>query len=282
MLKISLFIVTFFVLTLTSTIAQTNSNENKIGTSHSIKSDILEQNRPYWVHLPQDYNPEEKKYSVMYLLDGEIHFNYTAGYLDILPFDGKIKQTILVAIPNTHRLRDLTPTHSDNGLDGKAIELFAQSGGGEKFLNFIKEELVPQIEKDYSTNGHRILAGHSNSGLFSIFAFLAAPDFFQSFIAIDPTLIWDNEVLIKRLVARINTPPSSKNFLYISSANNENDPFLPAKKMKNAQMKFVNILSKWKSDKFKIEYEHFENENHLTSAFVGMLHGLQFVFSEEN
>tara|TARA_R110002073_G_scaffold48661_1_gene130548 strand:- start:1124 stop:1981 length:858 start_codon:yes stop_codon:yes gene_type:complete len=280
MLQNTIIIFSIFLMNNAVSAAQTSSEEINIGTSHSIRSDVLDEDRPYWIHLPSNYDPE-KQYPVMYLLDARFNFTYTAGYLDILPFDGNVKQTILIAIFNTNRLRDLTPTHSDNGLEGKAIKQFTQSGGGEKFLDFIKEELVPQIEKSYSTNGHRILAGHSNGGLFSMFAFLEAPDFFQSFIAGDPTLVWDNDVLVKRLEARINTPPSSYNSIYISSANNENDPFLPATKMKVSQLKFVKLLSKWKSDKFKIKYEHFGNENHLTSAFVGMSRGIQFTFDEE-
>lgn len=279
LLKVIL-IFTIFVMNQAVSLAQTSSKEIYLGTSNAIHSKILAEDRPYWVHLPSNYDPE-KQYPVMYLLDARFNFTYTAGFLEILPFDGIVKQTILVAIPNTNRLRDLTPTHSDNGLEGKAIEQFEQSGGGEKFLNFIKEELVPQIENEYSTNGHRILAGHSNGGLFSMFAFLEAPEFFQSFIAGDPTLIWDNEILIKRLKERINTPPSSQNTIYISSANNENDPFLPVEKMKASQLKFVKLLSNWKSDKFRIKYEHFENENHTTSAFVGMSRGIQFTFGEE-
>jgi len=280
MLKMSVSILACFVMSITTSTAQNNVNDITIGTSHSMKSVLLDETRPYWVHLPPNYNPDEK-YPVMYLLDARFHFNYTAGYLDILPFDGKIKQTILVAVPNTNRFRDLTPTHSDNGLDGKGIEFFAQSGGGEKFLNFIKDELVPQIEKDYSTNDFRILAGHSNSGLFTMFAFLEVPHLFQAFIAVDPTLIWDNEILTKRLEEKIKRPPSSKNSIYISSANNENDSILPPEKMKNAQARFVNILSKWKSDSFRVKFEHLEDENHTTSAFVGMLHGLQFSFREQ-
>src|SRR2546421_720896 len=68
----------------------------------------------------------------------------------------QIPELIIVAIPNTARNRDLTPTHSLKGSDGKETPSFALSGGGEAFERFLKEELIPHIEAQYRTIPYRI------------------------------------------------------------------------------------------------------------------------------
>jgi hypothetical protein len=48
-----------------------------------------------------------------------------------------VPEMIVVAIPNTNRTRDLTPTKSMTTPDGKTVPGFAVSGGGAKFLQSI-------------------------------------------------------------------------------------------------------------------------------------------------
>ena len=61
---------------------------------------------------------------------------------------------IVVGIGNTDRTRDLTPSRAK-------VESYPTSGGGDKFLEFIQSELIPEIEKRYRTAPYRIFAGHS-------------------------------------------------------------------------------------------------------------------------
>ncbi len=101
---------------------------------------------------------------------------------------------ILVAIPNRYidkvnqRDRDFLPVHVDDN---------ALSGGADKFISFLKTELIPYINKTYPTNGTNSLYGHSYGGLFSMYTFLIEPELFETCFATDPSFWWNNDFAIK-------------------------------------------------------------------------------------
>jgi predicted alpha/beta superfamily hydrolase len=98
-----------------------------------------------------------------------------------------------VGIANTDRTRDLTPTHADiKNPDGTTVTAFPTSGGADRFLDFIQTEPIPEIEKRYRTAPYRIFAGHSVGGLLAIHALITRPDLFNAYIAVSPSLQWDN------------------------------------------------------------------------------------------
>ncbi|MCH2193766.1 MAG: alpha/beta hydrolase-fold protein [Kordia sp.] len=96
-----------------------------------------------------------KKYPVIYVLDGRAHFLSICTVINQLDSD-IIAEMIVVGIENSqHRVRDLTPTKvkEANG----ASDWVKDSGGGEKFTDFIANELIPYMDKKYPTTSHRIL-----------------------------------------------------------------------------------------------------------------------------
>jgi predicted alpha/beta superfamily hydrolase len=109
-------------------------------------------------------------------------------------FDGFIPELIVVGVtwgginpnPDSLRARDYTPT---NEIRTK------QSGGADKFLLFIKDELFPFMEKNYRVNDDRTLMGCSLGGLITLYAFLTHTDMFTGYAAASPAVGWDREVL---------------------------------------------------------------------------------------
>src|SRR5579872_3122060 len=127
-----------------------------IGTADSMWSPTLQENRRYLVYTPRSYDAPgtaPQKYPVLYLLDGDAHFHSVTGLLQILGTGVNatyvVPEMIVVAIPNTDRSRDLTPTHSEIGGDGKVTPAFKTTGGGPAFLTFLRDELIPRIESRY-------------------------------------------------------------------------------------------------------------------------------------
>src|ERR1700754_5204740 len=53
-------------------------------TSVIIASKIMAESRTLWIHVPEDYYTTENTYPVLYLLDGDTHFNYGARLADFL------------------------------------------------------------------------------------------------------------------------------------------------------------------------------------------------------
>jgi predicted alpha/beta superfamily hydrolase len=96
--------------------AQTD-NKIIIGKVDSVYSTTLKEQRKVWVYTPTMKTGEQipgQRYPVVYLLDGDGHFESVVGMIQQLSqVNGNtiVPEMIIVGIPNTNRTRDLTPTH---------------------------------------------------------------------------------------------------------------------------------------------------------------------------
>jgi predicted alpha/beta superfamily hydrolase len=162
--------LSFLVFLLLAVISQAQSSKDiVIGKLDSIQSKTLNEKRKIWVHVPAGASSGQR-YPVVYLLDGDAHFTSVVGMIEQLSTvngNSICPEMIVVAIPNTDRTRDLTPTHA--GVSGYVDSNFVRtSGGGEKFLAFIEKELMPHIDSLYPTAPYKMLIGHSLGGLIVI------------------------------------------------------------------------------------------------------------------
>src|SRR6516165_3618223 len=126
----------------------------------NIHSDILKEDRVIWIRTPPGYQQSKGVYPVLYQTDAPGHVNETGSTIDFLVDNDRMPELIVVGIANTDRVRELTPTHPDG-----TVATYPTSGGADRFLNFIQNELIPEIEKRYRTAPYRIFAGHSLGGL---------------------------------------------------------------------------------------------------------------------
>lgn len=194
-------ITTIFLLLITSLNAQTNDSLISVGKKYSFYSNILKERRTYSVYLPPSYqrNPA-KKYFVACVLDGgKNKFLEVAGIaqsMNSIPdLKMQIPELIIVAIENTDRTRDFTPTHSLNYLDEENIAAFNSSGGADAFKAFIEKELMPRIDSLYRILSRNLIIGHSLGGLFAIHCLLESPGLFNYYILIDPSRFWDHNYI---------------------------------------------------------------------------------------
>lgn len=149
------------------------------------------------VWTPPQYNNIEDSFSVLYMPDGGTNedFPHVANTLSDLIQAGKIPPVILVGIPNTVRRRDLlglTEVDSDK-------EIAKEFGGSEKFRAFIADELFPEINSRYRVNSEKGIIGESLAGLFIVETMVQRPDMFDFYIAIDPSLWWNNKYIVRTL-----------------------------------------------------------------------------------
>jgi predicted alpha/beta superfamily hydrolase len=128
-------------------------------------------------------------------------------------------EMIVVAIPNTDRSRDLTPTHSLKLPDGKEQDFLRTTGGAENFTRFIEKELIPYVDSRYSTAPHRVLIGHSFGGLFAINTLINHPHIFDSYLAIDPSMWWDDRKLLLQSDTTLRNEKFMGKTLFVSVAN---------------------------------------------------------------
>ena len=255
-----------------------------IGKKYSMRSKVLKEERHYWVYLPSSYDEGNKKlrYPVLYLLDGDAHFQSASGVVQFMSsgINGncQIPEMIVVAIPNTNRTRDLTPTHSKIGFAGNEEGFLESSGGGDTFLKFLRDELFPQIDSKFYTLPSRILVGHSFGGLLAIYALLEEPEMFHGYIAIDPSLWWDDQRLAQRAEKKIRTIRKLRKSLYISSANSPKILDNTPTKMRRAIRKFVKTLDAARSNNLRLGIQYFDSEDHGSVPLLSLYHGLLFVF----
>jgi len=202
LIRCVLFFISFLVVFSNATA------QNLPGKRDSLYSAILKEERVIQVLLPENYKPgSAEKYDVLYILDGDSNLKTISDIQQFAQNESYMPSIIMVAVFNTNRFRDMTPTH---------VAQSAESGGADKFLSFLKNELVPYINKTYPNTGNNILYGHSLTGLFSIYAYLAEPQLFNSYLAVDPSLWWDNNYIEKFAAEKLNAPLHIGKSLFIT------------------------------------------------------------------
>jgi len=247
--------------------AQSNGPVVQFGESYSLHSKILNQDRPYWVSLPASYRAkaDRQRYPVLYVLDAEWNFYWVSEVVQFMRDSRQIPYFIVVGVPNIDREHDFTPAHDPHEIS---------SGGGPLFERFLNEELAPGINAKFRTVSYRILVGHSMGGALAADAFLRQTTGFEGYIAIDPSLGWDDQVLVRRAKEFVPTA-NSRAAIFIATAGWRD--LNPTNLMTRSQELFVSILKTNSSPGIRIGYE-VESEDHNSSRLLGLYEGLRFIF----
>jgi len=257
----------------------------EIGTVDSIRSTALDEVRPYLVYTPPSYDDTTSTphaYPVLYLLDGNAHFHSVSGLVQILGtgVNGTfaIPEMIVVAIPNTNRTRDLTPTHTEVDFDGMPAPSFAESGGNAAFFDFLAEELIPHIESNYRTMPYRVFVGHSFGGITVLNALYTIPDAFDAYVAIDPSLWWDHETLLRRAKSYFTSARLGHKALYVAQANTlQPDDTLPNPHF-SAIAQFDAVMRAYDRTGVRYAFRYYPEDDHGSVPFIAEYDALRFVF----
>ena len=253
----------------------------RVGAKFHYPSAILQDERAYWVELPDEYESAvnaQKSYPVLYLLDAERFFAAASATVKFMSQLGTIPETIIVGIPSTaQRARDMTPTHSLKGPNGELTQRRATSGGADAFLSSLQKELLPRIEAKYRTMPYRVLAGQSLSGLFALHAFIQDPASFHAIIAMDPSLWWDDRLLARRAATSASLTKNLRNSVYIGTANHDAEQDA-GRGPKAATQAFSQALKSLPAPSLRSKLQAFEDENHGSVPFPSFYYGLSFTF----
>lgn len=182
-----------------------------------IESKILTETRTLLVRTPATYANAARAYPVIYMTDGERQLEHFAAVVDFLVREGRMPEVIVVAITNTDRTRDLTPTHLEERKGD--FGPLPTSGGGDRFLDFISSEVMPYVEKNYRTRPFRVFAGHSFGGLLGMHAFFTRPALFNGVIAVSPSLTWDDRYVYRRANEWLKSASAEPKALVFSVGN---------------------------------------------------------------
>ena len=261
MSKNKLFFLFAFILCLSVfCFSQNPQLASVVHTAHKINSQILNEERTILVRVPPNYQAGEM-FPVVYMLDAHAPQNaMMAGIIEQQVWGGMMPEMIVVGIQNTNRTRDMTPTKTER--EG--------SGGGENFLKFIEQEVIPTVEKNYRTQPFRIFAGHSLAGLAVVNSFVSRPDLFNAYIAASPVLHWDKNFVIKLSEELFKQNREFNKTLFIT-VGDEPDYI-------NGFNSFQDLLKKSKPKNLEFEFRQFKDENHGSVVLPAYYYGLRKVF----
>ena len=274
-LKFICFAISLFIAI--QTINSQNNAKIEIGEKSSIHSNILSEERAYWISLPESYDDKSKaykKYPIIVLLDGHVHFKSSVGMLQFMSKSkngsSQVPEMIVVGIMNVDRERDFTP-------DKVVTKRENRTGGGDQFLAFLEQELLPKIDKEYRTLPYRILFGHSLGGLITTHAYLQEHSVFNAFIAVDPSFgSWTDSVMdgkIELIHEKIFDLP-----IYMATANWGKRNI----RNRDRHMRFYESLNTKCKGEYKGKLEYFESENHSTVSLPAFYNGISYIFKGYN
>jgi predicted alpha/beta superfamily hydrolase len=243
--------------------AASTSAPLSIGDTWTIQSAALGETRRINVYFPAGI-PAGTPLPVLIMPDGGMleDFLHVAGLLQVGAGNGTVRPHLLVGIENTQRRRDLTgPTEV-----AKDRTIAPKVGGSQAYRNFIRTELIPEVERRYRVTKERAIVGESLAGLFVVETLALEPDLFDTYVAIDPSLWWNDRQLAKRLAAQ---PPSvaGKKTLYIATSADAQPDIDAALK-----------ASLGKAPGLGFTYEAWPDETHATIYHPAALKAFRAVF----
>ena len=238
-----------------------------IGQTFTIESRVLGETRRINVYLPPAYSDSTTlRLPVLYMPDGGLaeDFQHVAGLEQVLVGNGTMRPFILVGIENTQRRRDLTgPT-----TNAEDREIAPRVGGSAAFRQFIREELMPQVKQRYRTTAETAIAGESLAGLFVVETLLLEPALFDTYLAFDPSLWWNNKQLVVQAGTLLQAPGRQPKTLYLATSN---EPHIVAD-----TRRFVKALGPVKGMSWY--YEPMPQETHGTIYHPAALKAFRTVF----
>jgi predicted alpha/beta superfamily hydrolase len=241
-----------------------------IGETFTIDSHVLGETRRINVFVPTIYGEAiDAPLPVLYMPDGGMSedFLHVAGLLQVSVSSGVMRPFMLVGIENTQRRRDMTgPT-----TNAKDMEIAPEVGGSAAFRRFIADELVPAVKQRYRTTDETAIVGESLAGLFVIETFFLQPDLFDSYIALDPSLWWADQELLRSAAARLAAHPPRDKAVFLASSS---EPELA-----DLASRLATVLSAHRDEASSFTYEPFPEESHATIYHPSVLRAFRVLFA---
>ncbi len=284
-------ILTIGIILLMQQFGYTQANQSylqKTGVADSLYSQILSESRKIYIQLPASYNPEKnQKYPVVYIIDGEVFLptlsdvqNYYSG--------GFTPEMVLVGISNDkNRLRDLTTSTIKTKY---GMPFNEENGEAENFISFIAKELIPYIEKKYPVTNYRTLIGHSYGGLFTIYTLLKHPYLFANYLAIDPSLDWDDQKLLIEAQGILASQTFNHKSLFMSlggqlhmqnsdiTINNVMQDTTDFTLFARSNIAFSNLVRQNTKNSLSFDWKFYPRDLHGTIPFPSIMDGMISLF----
>ncbi len=238
------------------------------GTNYQLlHSEIVDHDYHIFVKVPETEKVE--KLPVVYLLDGGNLFPMLTSYAMYLGVSEELPPMIMVGISyGTQDWRKGNMRSRDYTLPAKDRDHY---GGAEKFHQFLQQELIPMIEKDYPADPNkRFLMGHSIGGQFVLYTAMYQPEGFAGLVASNPAIHRNTEAFLKPVPSATATTK-----LFIMQAANDDEQF------KTPRKKWLDHWQKqprhWQQKVMTIE-----GHNHMSSVPAAFRQGMRWLLESSD
>lgn len=256
-----------------------------------IESDTVQDGFLIKVAYPRNYHETSTRYPVLYVTDAETNFGALQYVAQRLAKDRLIPELILVGVAYQTdydtfydlRARDLRPSLPDDprlDLGGRPDE-----GRGQQFAEFLRSELIPEIDQRYRTQpGDRAYYGHSYGGLFGVWSFMYESDLFNRYVILSPSLWWGElwygtprtshgyHILPER--AASDGSPETDARVFVGSG--ELEP-----RIDELQTVWADAIRPYLDPSVSMHDIVYEDETHRTIFGRGVMDGLRYVYADD-
>lgn len=223
----------------------------------------LNAKRTIRVVTPPYYGTDKKKqYPLLLLLDGEYMLEPFSGNLSYAYYWDELPETIVVAVDNV----DNDQRESDCAIDETSG---LPAGDGDKFFQFIADELLPYLDKNYRISPFRIIGGHDITARTANFFLYKENPPFRGYINFSPEMA----PAMEDRLAEVLTNAKSNVFFYMCSADGDVPRLKKSIKALDEKLKpIANPLVKY-------VYEEYTNGSHYSLIPFGAPGALYGIFA---
>jgi predicted alpha/beta superfamily hydrolase len=268
------YIALILLLPFTGATAQQND------TISELHSAIVGDDYKISVALPAGYAASHSSYPVLYVTDANSNFAAAAQLVKRLGRDKELPAMIVVGIgyrtdslARILRLRDMTPDHDPSIRRSHA-------GRSASFLRFIKEELMPFVQKNYRTSPDAVYAGMAIGGVFGLYVLFHEPETFHHYLIASPSIWYDSTVLFKYEQEYARTHHDLAARLYLSAGGRE-ETEANFTRMETNVKKLGTLLTNRHYPGLQLRTQVLEGETHSSVFPTALDHGLRDLYSKE-
>ena len=191
-----------------------------VGSTHRIRSNVYGDEQVLTVRLPRGYADDPtRRYPILFSVDGgpDQDFELLAGVAAEAELSTSFEPFILIGVHTQDRYRQLTPAMTRLPLE-RLRENFRDRmvpGGADRFRDYLERDVIPWASARYRSD-RRILTAASLGGLFVLETFLRRPELFDDYIALTPSLWWDDGRIVDEAPQMLSRHGSSNRRLYFT------------------------------------------------------------------
>ncbi len=149
--------------------AQQSEKDYVVGSTYSLASKIMNDEQEIQIFLPEGYADSDTAYPVLYVLDGQRYFLHAVSLQKSFVAFRQTPGFIIVGI--SQNSSDRNRNFSINS---------------QKYLDFIKNEVITYVDTAYRTTKKRMLFGWAYGGGFVLETMTKQPHLFDVYISASP------------------------------------------------------------------------------------------------